>query len=290
LHEAKKQMRTALCILALALVASPAAPAQQTVPLHSRVTDALKRMESKDASAREAAYDDLSSICAEGANAAPHGAASPIKAYGNTLTAFFVLYPEEADRVKIGFIRLLRRENNASETGQQGTHTESYGEYVFDLTQQVSALHDERTIPVLVESITRSGVDLLQFGDEALEPVLAQLKNPDALVRATTLETALGILKEKNDAASRDRIRALILSSLEDRSLVVRSAAVDSIDCLEGRQEFVPTLEKIAKTDPDKFSRKAKALDGGDGNELYPVRYAARRVLRDIQNNTTCQH
>jgi hypothetical protein len=76
----------------------------------------------------------------------------------------------------------------------------------------------------------------------------------------------------------------LILSSLEDRNSVVRSAAVDSIDCLEGRQEFVSTLEKIAKTDPDKFS--GKALDGGDGSELYPVRYDARRVLRDIQNNT----
>jgi hypothetical protein len=270
-------MRTALHILALALAASAAIAARQTSPLHGKVTDALKRLESKEAAARETAYDDLSRICAESTNS-----------YGNTLSMFFVQHPDEADRIKLGLIRLLRRENNASETGQQGTDTESYGEYVFDLTQTVSALHDERAIPVLVESIPRSGVDLLQFGDEALEPVLAQLTNPDALVRAKTLETALGILKKKNDAASRDRIRALILSSLDDHSLVVRGAAVNSIDCLEWRQEFVSTLEKIAKGDPDKLP--GKALDDGDGNEFYPVRYAARRVLRDIRDNTTCQH
>lgn len=201
---------------------------------------------------------------------------------------FFVQHPDEADRIKIGLIRLLRTENDASKTAQPGSGTESYGEYVFNLTQTVSALHDERAIPVLVESITASGVDLIQFGDSALEPVLAQLKNPNALVRAKAMETALEILRKKNGPASRDRSRALILSSLDDQSLVVRGAAVDSIDCLEWRQEFVSTLEKIAKTDPDKLP--GKALDGGDGNEFYPVRYAARRVLRDIRDNTTCQH
>lgn len=201
---------------------------------------------------------------------------------------FFVQHPDEADRVKIGLIRLLQTENHASKTAQPRTATESYGEYVFNLTQTVSALHDERAIPVLVESITASGVDLVQFGGRALEPVLAQLENPNALVRAKAMETALEILRKQNDSASRDRIRALILAGLDDQSLVVRGAAVDSIDCLEWRQVFVSKLEKIAKADPDKLP--GKAIDGGDGNEFYPVRYAARRVLRDIRDNTTCQH
>jgi hypothetical protein len=269
-------MRTALRLLALALAASAATAAQQTL-LHGKITDALKRMESKEAAARETAYDDLSAICTESPNS-----------YGNTLSVFLAQHPDEADRIKIGLIRLLRTENDTSKTAQPGSETEAYGEYVFSLTQTVSALHDERAIPVLVESITASGVDLVQFGDRALEPVSVQLANPDALVRAKALETALEILKEKNDAASRGRIRALILSSLDDHSLVVRSAAVNSIDCLEWRQEFVSTLEKIAKDDPDKL--RGKALDGGDGNEFYPVRASARRVLRDIRDKTTCQH
>ena len=274
---AQRQMRTALGILALALAASGATAARQSVPPHGKITDALKRMESKEAATRETAYDDLSKICAESANP-----------YGNTLRVFFVQHPDEADRIEIGLIRLLQTENDASKTAQPGTATESYGEYVFNLTQTVSALHDERAIPVLVESITASGVDLAQFGGRALEPVLTQLENPNALVRAKAMETALEILRKQNDSASRARIRALILAGLDDQSLVVRGAAVDSIDCLEWRQEFVSNLEKIAKADPDKLP--GKAIDGGDGNEFYPVRYAARRVLRDIRDNTTCQH
>ena len=52
-----------------------------------------------------------------------------------------------------------------------------------------------------------------------------------------------------------------------------------------------PILEGIAKTDPEKF--RGKALDGGDGDEFYPVfypvRYDARRVLRDTQDNTVSE-
>jgi hypothetical protein len=160
-------MRTALRILALALAASAATTAQTL--LHGKITDALKRMESKEAAARETAYDDLSAICTESTNP-----------YGNTLNVFFAQHPDEADRIKIGLIRLLRTENDTSKTAQPGSETEAYGEYVFSLTQTVSALRDERAIPVLVESITASGADLVQFGNRALEPALAQLANPDA--------------------------------------------------------------------------------------------------------------
>jgi hypothetical protein len=94
---------------------------------------------------------------------------------------------------------------------------EDYGEYVFALTQAVSALKDDRAMPVLVGAISRSGVDLLQYGDKALEPLLAQLKNPNDLTSAKALEVALAILKVKNDAAT---VRTLCRAAVPQRRWV----------------------------------------------------------------------
>jgi hypothetical protein len=213
--------------------------------------------------------------------------ASAIEGYRNVLTRFFSRHPDQAERVKLGLIRLLGTENNAMKHARAGSMDEDYGEYVLALTQAVSALKDDRAMPVLVGAISRSGVDLLQYGDKALAPVLAQLKNPDDLTKAKALEVALAILQVKNDAASRTRIKALILSSLEDGSGVVRGVAVNAIDCLNGRETFVSTLNDLARNDP--FKLPGKALDGGDGNEFYPVRYDSRRVLRHIQDQKACK-
>src|SRR5208282_4797714 len=92
---------------------------------------------------------------------------------------------------------------------------------------------------------------------------------------------SVALLQKQDRSASHARATDLIRSSLTDPDSVVRSHAVREIGCLDERQEFVPILEKIAKTDPEKHS--GKALDGRDGDEFYPVRYDARRVLRDIK-------
>lgn len=262
-------MPACLRTLVLVLVVCGGVPAHQTASLDGTLTDILNRMENKDAEKRQAAFDDLGNFWPEG------------------IDAGLALHPDQAERVKLGLIRLLRTENDEIRRARPGSKSEDYGEYVFSLTQTVSAMKDDRAIPVLVEAISRSGVDLIQFGDKALEPVLAQLKNSDALVRAEALEIGLKILKAKSDSASRTRARDLILSSLNDHDGVVRSAAVREIDCLDDRREFVATLEKVAKTDPQKLP--GKALDGGDGEEFYPVRYDARQVLRHIQDNKACQ-
>jgi len=96
----------------------------------------------------------------------------------------------------------------------------------------------------------------------------------------------MALLQKHDDAASQIRIRELLRTSLGDSGSVVRRKAVWEIDCLIDRQDFVPILEKIAKSDPLKLP--GKALDGGDGDEFYPVRSDARRVLRHIQNNQPC--
>jgi hypothetical protein len=128
---------------------------------------------------------------------------------------------------------------------------------------------------------------LLKYGDKAIGPVLAQLKSSDDMVRSSALNMGIALLEQRNDPASNAQIKELIRSSLADESMIVRRTAVQQIGCLEDRQNFVPLLKEIAKTDPQTLP--GKALDSGGGNEFYPVRYDARRVLRDIQNNEGCR-
>jgi hypothetical protein len=117
--------------------------------------------------------------------------------------------------------------------------------------------------------------------------VLAQLKSSDDMVRTSALNMGIALLEQRNDPGSNTQIKELIRSSLADESMIVRRPAVQQIGCLEDRQDFVPLLKEIARTDPEKLP--GKALDGGDGNEFYPVRADARQVLRDIQNNEGCR-
>jgi hypothetical protein len=154
----------------------------------------------------------------------------------------------------------------------------------------VSSLKDERAIPALVGAMTTGGMaqqSLLKYGDKAIGVVLAQMKSPDDMVRAAALNMGIALLEQRNDPASNARIKELIQSSLADESMIVRGVAVQQIGCLEDRQDFVPMLGKIAKSDPKKLSNK-QALDGGDADGFYPVRSDARQVLRDIQNNAGC--
>jgi hypothetical protein len=52
---------------------------------------------------------------------------------------------------------------------------------------------------------------------------------------------------------------------------------------LDHREEFIPELKELAAHDPAKLPGKAD--DGGDGEEFYPVRFDARRLLRKIANH-----
>jgi hypothetical protein len=195
--------------------------------------------------------------------------------------------------VKLGLIQLLSTENYyfiESKNPPTDDHEEDdVSEHYAELIDTVSSLHDERAIPALAGAITTGGMaqrGLLKYGDKALGPVVEQMKSPDALVRASALGMAITILQRHNDFASHARIKEILRASVADSGSVVRTKAVWEIDCLNDRQDFVSILEKLAKTDPQKLPGKAD--DGGDGDEFYPVRFDARRVLRHIQNNQPC--
>jgi len=279
-------VRIRLLIWVLGFAVASSAHAQQATPLSSNLSDAPARMQSADLHIQEAAFDDLMA----GMTSEVHS--QPLSRPADILNAFFARHPDQADRVKVGLIHMLTTEN-ASFTNTAPTseaYTEQDMNYYARVIEAVASLNDERAIPPLVGAMTTGGMatrGLLKYGDKALGPVLDELKNPDALMRASALETGISILWTRTDVNSQDRIRQLIQTSLRDPATAVRSQAIMEIDCLTDRKDFEPTLQEIAKTDPTKFP--GRAIDGGDGDEFYPVRYAARRALRDTQDNKTCK-
>ena len=284
-------MRPVLCLCLSLTISTVICSQQADLPNSTKLSDILVRMKNGDLHGQKLAFDDLMAYINSDAGGSPRGAEVGPRV---ALDRFFARHPDQADQVKLQLIQLLSEENYyfiESKNPPPDPHEEDeIGEHYADLIDTVASLDDARTIPALVGAMNTGGMaqrGVLKYGDMALEPVLAQLKNPDALVRASALAMSIALLGRHTDVASKTRIRELIRSSLTDPKPVVRSRAVKEIDCLDNRQDFVPMLEQIAKTDPWKLPGKAD--DGGDGDEFYPVRFDARRVLRDIQNNTTCK-
>jgi hypothetical protein len=278
-------MRFILCLF-LALALSTQIKAQQPASLDSKVSAILARMDGSDLHKRQAAFNDLMALIREGQKGTTESG------YPAALATFFKQHPEQADRIKLGLIQLLKTDNAdfQGENMPPGTYTEDDTEHYATVVNVVSNLNDERAIPALVNAISTGGMAqqaIFQYGDKALAPVLEQLKSSDPLAQASALRMSFALLAERGDSASQAQIRELILSYVKAPSGATRRIAVQEIGCVEDRQNFVPLLKEIAKTDPQKF--RGKPLDGGDSDGFYPVRYDARRVLRDIQNKGGCR-
>jgi len=279
-------MRSGLVLL-LVLATSLAVCAQQLASFDSKMSAALSGMKSANLTAKEKAFDEVMALISEEQHQAP------IMGQADAFATFFARHPDQAEPLKLGLIELLRSANGLFVSGKNaapGIYTEDDTEHYARIVDAVSSLDDERAIPALVGAMTTGGMaqrGLVKYGDKALGPVLEQLKNPDALVRASALGLSVTLLERSNDPKSRERAVEIIRQGLADSASVVRGHAVREIDCLDQRQEFVPILKRIAITDPEKIL--GKASDGGDGDGFYPVRYDARQVLRDIQTNTMCK-
>lgn len=280
------RMRSGILRIILGLVICGALSAQ-VIPA-AQLSDILARLKNPDLHTHIVAFRNLLSYAS---SESPHGT-NP-KSPSETLNEFLIEHPDNADQVKVTLIQLLAEENHSfietKNPPPDSDASDDVGEYYAELVDTVSSLNDDRAIPALVGAMTTGGMaqrGVLKYGDKALTSVMEQLKSPDALVRASALGMATGILGQKKAAASHALVISLIESSLKDPGAVVRREAVQEIDCLPERRDFIPVLEEIAKTDPDKLP--GKALDGGDGDEFYPVRYDARRALRHIKNNEGC--
>jgi hypothetical protein len=268
---------------------SGAVSAQEAPSGKNQLLDILARMHNQDLHTHLTAFNDLMSYVSSEWPKGPQTTGP-----SDTLNNFLTRHPDKADQVKISLIHLLSEENHlfieTKNPPPDSNDEDDVGEYYAELVDVVSSLNDERAIPALAGAITTGGMaqrGLLKYGDKALGPVLKQLKSSDALVRASALGLSTEILEGRKDSASHAQMISLIQSSLKDPAAVVRRHAVREIDCLDERQDFIPVLQEIAKTDPDKLPGRAD--DGGDGGQFYPVRADARRVLRDVQNNVTCK-
>ena len=243
----------------------------------------MARIGAKDLHKRQAAFNDMMALISEGQKQATESDRAA------ALTVFFKQHPEQADRVKLGLIQLLKADNVDFQGGAPGAYTEDDTNHYAEVVNVVSSLRDERAIPVLVGAMATGGMAqqaIFEYGDKALAPVLERLKSSDPLVQSQALMMGFALLAERGDPASQAQIRELILAYVKGPLEPSRRIAVQEIDCLDDRQNFIPLLEEIAKTDPEK--QAGKPLDGGDNNQFYPVRYDARRVLRHIKNNELC--
>jgi hypothetical protein len=284
-------MRLVWCLCS-ALILCAQITAQESALLNSKVTGIVARMSEKDLHKRESAFNDMMALAHEGRK----GSSAPGRI--NALATFFKRHPEQADRIKLGLIKLLQADNAdfQGEHTPPGAYTEDDTEHYAEVVNVVSSLNDEKAIPVLVDAMATGGMAqqaIFQYGDKALAPVLAQLKRQpdpnsvsDLLAQASALQMSFALLGKRSDPNSQAEIRELILAYVKAPSGATRRIAVQEIDCLDDRQDFVPLLTEISKTDPQKLS--GKPLDGGDNNQFYPVRADARRVLRHIQSNMPC--
>jgi hypothetical protein len=276
-------MRFIPCLF-LALALSTQITAQQSPSLDARVSHILARMKDKHLSTREAAFSDMMGLLSEERPQAWESGQAEV------IASFFARHPDQADRVKLGLIQLLGLENETFTKGKPGSLTEDDTDYYAEVVRTVSTLNDERNIPALTGAMTTGGMAqqaIYQHGDKALAPVLEQLKSSDPLAQSSALRMSFALLAKRGGPASLAQIRALILAYVKAPSEPSRRIAVQEIDCLDDRQNFVPLLTEISRTDPEK--RPGKALDDGDADGFYPVRADARQVLRDIQNNEGCR-
>lgn len=203
------------------------------------------------------------------------------------------------ERLKLGIINLLITENKLANVpddeavqwsdkiskGQIETEGE---EFYPSLVGFVADMHDERAIPALVGAMPYASDAtgaLLRFGDRAVGAVIDQLKSRNALLRVSALEMAV-TMEGQTESVSASRIRQMLRAALADPASVVRLGAVNEISCLDDRKDFLPLLEKLAESDPE----HDPGTDGNavDGDQSYPVRFTARRALREIQNNEPC--
>ena len=191
------------------------------------------------------------------------------------------------DSAKREVISWLTREADYAARHYRNTGTglgESYGDYYIDLTLFVVQLKDPRSIGALTKATDVAGrvsTTLAEFGEPAVQPVLAQLGNP--LLRDSTLYT-LGKFIEGNgigrchiSEASIGRIRRALFEAVLDTSSATRLSAVNALKYFGRDAEVIRTLQHVASGDQYVVVR-----DPNTGKKAYPVRQAAAAALDEI--------
>ena len=254
--------------------------AQQTSTTYPSVSSILARMNSASRTEREKAFGEAGERLGSGTTGA-----------------------KDADRLRLGIIQLLVRENNeglrerdevkqVSPAPLAGEVREEEGEedsdYYSVLIGFVANLNDERAIPALLGAADAGGIatgGVARFGKRALEPTLVQVKSANADLAEGALWVIRDMLELRSvsDPESHLRIKDALRSALGSPEFGVRLSAMGAIEYLDDRSEFVPLLKEVAAHDPVKIAGQ-RPDDGGDNGEFYPARFHARQLLLEIAN------
>lgn len=267
-------MKVARWLYLSVLMVSPAVYPQGSRSLDTRISGILARTSSLDLPTREAALDDICNVISEGQKL------SDGSGYSDILEKFFNRHPDQADRVKLGLIDLLKADNDTflTKKAARDMYTENDSEHYVQAIDVVSSLNDERAIPALVGAMTTGGMatrGLLKYGEKALDPVLNQLGNPSSEMRSSAVNTGIAILRMKNDASSHARILEMIQTAMKDAEYLVRGSALLAIEGLDDRQPLASSLRDMAEHDPFIVP----------GEVEYPLRVRAKKLLE-----TTVKH
>lgn len=182
--------------------------------------------------------------------------------------------------VRKELINLLALENqNVAHPTQKGPELEEYFNYYGDVIGVVSYLRDAEAIPALAGTIGTGNMAtnaLARYGELSLPAVISKLRSPDAIVRGAALFTLQKMLELKTlkGAHQKSRLKSIFLNALEDSAPFVRSSAIYALGALDD-PSILPVIAKVAQSDP--FVLKG---EGEGGKDLFPVRYAATRVLQ----------
>jgi HEAT repeat protein len=193
------------------------------------------------------------------------------------------------DEARIEVVRWLERDVAASQEHFTRTGValgEAFGEYYIDLVLLVASLKDPRSIGALSMATDVAGVvstTLAEFGDSAVDPVLAQLNN--SFLRDSSIFTlgkfVQGKTLKKCDLSETNvvRIRATLLQVAHDSAPSVRQTAVEALAYLAPDVEILSVIRDIADHDP--YVREPTE---GSMPDHFPVRDAARRALKRMQS------
>jgi hypothetical protein len=260
------KFRRSLFSLAFGIFAFGASHAQQVTPPVSQVLEEMRSTHWQD---RSKAFDNASE-----------------------LLSVARIDQVDADRLKVAVIQLLTTENSGGlkelDTVAPENYGEGYGEdksnYYSGLIEFVSGLNDERSISALLGAAGTGAIatrGVAQFGDKALDATLAQLdsQNPDLACGALSVIRQMLRMKAVRSPESRLRIKAALREALGSPDYRVRTAAISSIEYLDGRDEFIPILQHIAAHDPYKspYNLGAKINNGN-----YQVRHIAELMPRKV--------
>jgi CII-binding regulator of phage lambda lysogenization HflD len=203
-----------------------------------------------------------------------------------TMNAFIDLFKSEVKRSK----------KFADFVGKGGTvdklpndiaylNNEDYGLYHDYLCRIVGKSGDRTMLQALVERCPMPEV-LVNFGDDAVEPVITALKsteNPSGKMNALFVLDEM--LKPKKDGyvasgEMRNKIKKALTHANLDKDRLLKSVSVKALGN-SVVDDVIPILEGITKNDPDHFFDK----DISTGRKItrYPVREEAEKALKKLK-------